>query len=308
MARTVIRLEEAELVCFHANYIYMWKKLNTAPYYVSGYGEPPAWIRGAELLPSYVNLSKCMNPDYVPSVNIVNKIVHFYNANIAPAIDTYTFLHETLELGDKGRTALACASNEPYCGMYYGYYYSEAEDEHYIRGALLRIFEADGELRAGLIYDITADEDLQSIALHRLLESDRLSERFAAFRDGLPLSKSLMALYTGSGKTAPGVVTLQFQRTDSDGEYLVIYLPVGSQTSRDYIGGLGMAFSVTQNRAFQIYRIGFERAGHRDMRPMSLNDTKLMELLSLSKGSNERVVMSPSDNTAWTNYMILREQ
>lgn len=84
MARTVVKLEQEENLYFHMNYNYMWKKLNTAPYYVSGAGEIPKWIHEQWLLPSYANLSKCLNPDYIPSINIVNKIVQFYNANIKP--------------------------------------------------------------------------------------------------------------------------------------------------------------------------------------------------------------------------------
>lgn len=307
MARAVIRLEEAELSCFHANYIYMWKKLNTAPYYVSGFGESPSWIRCAELLPSYVNLSKCMNPEYVPSINLVNKIVHFYNANITPAIDTYTFIHETLELNDKGRTALSCTSLQPYCGVYYGYYYSQSDNGHNIRGALLRLFESNGELRACMISDLTADEDLQGKQFRKLIESEDISEAFANLKKKLPLSKSLMALFTGAGRINPGVVSLQLQRMDRDGEYLSLHLPNGASPDTDYIGGLGMAFLVTPDKSFQFFRSGFERAEHRELHPVSLNDTRLKELLSLSRGSSERIMMSPSDNTSWMDFIVLRE-
>ena len=75
MARNVTKLTPEENKFFHINYDYMWKKLNTAPYYVSGAGECPVYIRNEEELPSYVNLSKCRNPEYVPSMTIVNKIV-----------------------------------------------------------------------------------------------------------------------------------------------------------------------------------------------------------------------------------------
>lgn len=96
MARSVLQLQEEENYYFHMNYFYMWKKLNTAPYYVSGSGEVPSWIKDPWLLPSYVNLSRCMNPEFVPSMNIVNKIIQFYNANIQPEVDSFQFLHEKL--------------------------------------------------------------------------------------------------------------------------------------------------------------------------------------------------------------------
>lgn len=98
MARSAVTLQEEENYYFHANYAYMWKKLNTTPYYVSGGGETPSWIKAPWELPSYVNLSRCLNPQYVPSPNIVNKIIRFYNLNLKPEVDSYRFLHEKLEL------------------------------------------------------------------------------------------------------------------------------------------------------------------------------------------------------------------
>ena len=94
MARNVTKLTPEENKFFHINYDYMWKKLNTAPYYVSGSGDCPIYIRNEEELPSYVNLSKCRNPEFIPSINIVNKIVNFYNCNISPEITTFQFLKE----------------------------------------------------------------------------------------------------------------------------------------------------------------------------------------------------------------------
>lgn len=307
MAKNVLRLEGDEVSFFHQNYVYMWKKLNTAPYYVSGFGELPPWIREEELLPSYVNLSKCMNPEFVPSVNIVNKIVRFYNANIAPSIDTYTFLHERLEDSDRSRTPIACSSAAPYCGEYYGYYYSEAEDAQYIRGALLRLYEDSGELRARLITDIVSDEDLKGDALKKLIRSGELTaESFGEYKSSLPLNKKLMLYYSGGGKVNPGVVTLQLQRSDRDGNFLTVYMPVAPSGDGQFIGGLGVVFLVSAERNFQFFRAGFERAGHPELSPLSIDDPKLKELLAFNKGANERVIMSPADNTAWTNYMVLR--
>ena len=118
----------------------MWKKLNTAPYYVCGYGEVPEWINSPWMLPSYVNPSKCLNPTFVPSMNIVNKIVQFYNANISPAVDVYVFLHERLEDSDGKRHVGDNSMLDELKGLYYGYYYAGIEDEAHIYGALIRIY------------------------------------------------------------------------------------------------------------------------------------------------------------------------
>lgn len=305
MAKSVMRPEGGEIVNFHANYVYMWKKLNTAPYYVSGFGECPAWIREQELLPSYVNLSKCMNPDFVPSLNIVNKIVAFYNANISPSIDTYTFLHEHLEDNDRGRTALACSSPAPYCGLYYCCHYAEAEDAGYIRGALLYVFESDGEVRARLVTDITDDGSLTGEALRKLIVSPDLTpEKFNAFKADQPLNKRLIAFYSGAGKADPGVMTLRFLRADRDGTYLTLFMPLDPTEGGPFMGSLGVISLISADRSFRFFRAGIERAGLEGLAPLSLADPKLKELLALKKGLNEHIALSPADNAAWRNYLL----
>ena len=305
MAKSVMRPEGEEVSFFHSNYIYMWKKLNTAPYYVSGFGECPSWIRGQELLPSYVNLSKCMNPDFVPSLNIVNKIVAFYNANITPSVDTYSFLHEHLEDSDRGRTALACASPDPYCGMYYCYHYAEAEDEKYIRGALLFIFEYDGGIRARLFADITDESSLLGEELKKLLCAQELTpEQFSAYKASLPLNRQTISYYNGAGKVDPGMITLRFLRADRDGAYLTLFMPVHPLENGQFIGSLGIMVKISSDRSFRFFRSGFERAGHPELKPLSPTDPKLKELLALKKGINEHISLSPADSNMWTDYLI----
>lgn len=142
MARNVTKLTPEENKFFHINYDYMWKKLNTAPYYVSGSGDCPIYIRNEEELPSYVNLSKCRNPEFIPSINIVNKIVNFYNCNISPEITTFQFLKEDLSLTDSNRTQIIEGFDKSFIGTYYGYYYSETSSKK-VLGAVIKIFEAD---------------------------------------------------------------------------------------------------------------------------------------------------------------------
>ena len=305
MPKNVMRPQGEEVTFFHANYVYMWKKLNTAPYYVSGFGETPPWIREPLLLPSYVNLSKCMNPDFVPSLNIVNKIVQFYNANISPAVDTYMFLHERLEDTDRGRTALACSSPAPYCGLYYCYYYADTEDERQIRGALLYLFENGGELRVRMLFDLTEDGELCSEKLADMLRgSDLTPEKFADYKKDLPLNKKLILFFRGAGRIEPGVMTFRLQRSDRQGTYLTLFMPLSPAEGGQFIGSLGIFTLISEDRTFQFFRAGFERAGHPELRPLPLGEEKLKELLSLKKGANERIMMSLSDNRQWTNYLV----
>ena len=306
MARSVIRLEGDEISCFHANYLYMWKKLNTAPYYVNGSGELPPWIREEYLLPSYVNLSHCMNPDYVPSMNLVNKIVQFYNANISPAVDTYIFLHERLEEGDAHRTTVGGASAAPYCGTYFCYYFSEAEDGQFIRGALLYLFEKEGELRANLIAEILENEMLSDPSLKKMLQRADLSETaFSEYKKRLSLSRKRIIYLRGAGKLTPGLIHLQLQCPDREGLYASVFMPLKNADDGRYIGNLGILAERTPDHGMQFYRIGIERADHPELKMLSLQDEKLKELLALHKGKNQRVTLSQSENTAWMNYMIL---
>lgn len=305
MAKSVMRPEGEEIAFFHANYIYMWKKLNTAPYYVSSFGECPAWIRAQQLLPSYVNLSRCMNPDFVPSLNIINKIVAFYNANITPSVDTFTFLHEHLEDSDRGRTALVCSSPEPFCGLYYCYYYGEEGDAQPIRGALLSIHSGESGVRACMIKDITEEEALFGTELRELLCADAFTpERFKAYKAVKPLQKRLLTCFHGTVKVNPGVIMLRMQRADRDGEYLSLYLPIEASEAEQFIGSLGAAVLLTEDRSFRFFRMGAQRADHPELKPLSLKDSKLLELLALKKGANEQVSLSPGEKTAWINHLV----
>ena len=305
MARSVIRLEGDEVSCFHANYLYMWKKLNTAPYHVSGAGELPSWIHEEYLLPSYVNLSRCMNPDYVPSMNLVNKIVQFYNANISPAVDTFAFLHERLEEGDSRRSTLGASTAAPYCGTYSCYYYAESEEPQYIRGALLHLFEKDGEVRVNLIAEILEDGVLKDPALKKLVIRPDLSETlFGEYKKKLPLSQKRIVLFRGVGRLTPGLMILQCQSLDRDGLYITGFMPLKNGDDGRFLGSLGVLAQLSPDQSMQFYRTGFERADHPELKTLSIEDEKLRELLILHKGKNQRVTLSQGENAAWMDYMI----
>lgn len=175
MAKSAVQLEGEEIRYFHANYSYMWKKLNTAPYYVNGSGQTPPWIKEPWLLPSYVNLSRCMNPTYVPSVNLVNKIVQFYNANIEPEIDSYAFLHQDLSTGDSLRSAHSFSDVTPYCGLYYLFYFAGIADKREVYGGLMSIRSLNASTVLQLVTGITTDEDLRDPKLRSLVQSNDIS-------------------------------------------------------------------------------------------------------------------------------------
>ena len=304
MARTVLKLDEEEARYFHMNYAYMWKKLNTAPYYVSGSGEVPKWIRGQWLLPSYANLSKCLNPVFVPSMNIVNKIIQFYNANIQPEIDAYTFLHEKLENGDYSRTAASASDVRPYCGLYHGYYYAGAADRTEIYGAVLKIDSYHDTAVVQMITGIVNDEDLGSLALSDLFSAKSIPlEKYREYRAKLELSRRRTALFKGTAELKPGLLTLTLQSEDRAGNALVLRIPPVESDDGRYFGSLGLATLLTEHE-MQILKIGIVRADQPDLKPFHLDDRRLPGILKIQKRPNEHICLSYHDNSAWNEMML----
>lgn len=305
MARSVIRLSEAESEVFHANYSYMWKKLNTAPYYVSGYGETPEWINSTWLLPSYVNLSKCLNPSFTPSMNIVNKIVQFYNANISPAVDTYMFLNEYLEKGDSKRGLFDNSGINKLTGLYYGYYYAGIEDQAQIYGCVISIFNDGNYVSAYMVAGLTDDDTLTDPEIKKMIGSNDFDYlAYDEFRKKLPLAKQRTTIYTGPVTYSPGIMTLTLKDFDKENVFLNIRIPVSNEVGDRYIGGLGVITMVKEDFNIQFLKLGIERADDAELKALKLSDSKLLDLLSIKKAVNEHIYLQPNDNVRWTDNLI----
>lgn len=305
MARSVIKLEGEEIEFFHANYFYMWKKLNTAPYYVSGSGEMPSWIKEPELLPSYVNLSKCMNPTYVPSVNIVNKIVAFYNANIQPEVNTFQFLHEKLEATDEQRHTGNNFSVDEYNGLYYAYYFSAISDQKKVYGATLKISTMNNVTTVQMVSGLSTREDMKGMRLRSLFEKNDISVTdYKKYKDSLPLAKRRTALYKGVVQATQSSLTFQMQSADMEGNFLICQVAAEAALDNQYLGGIGMLTMLNGNNGLEILKVGLERADHKDLRPLMFEDPKLIDILCFQKTENEHIHLSAKDNTSWNNLLI----
>lgn len=304
MARTVVRLDEEENITFHKNYNYMWKKLNTVPYYVCGAGNPPQWIKEPWLLPSYANLSKCLSSEYVPSINLVNKIVQFYNANISPQVDTFAFLHETLETGDAVRTTACFADASPYCGIYRGYYYAGLVDKKEVYGAILHIQEAYGEIGVQLLTGISSEDTFRGRQVLELFsQKDASAEEYKKFRDSLGLAGRRLTLYKGHAKLSSGILTMTMQSEDRAGSIIMMHLPLGDDSDSQYYGSIALvnAFS---DRIMQILKMGIVRADEKSIKPFSLKDDALKKLLDVDKLPNEHVKLDFQDSDLWNDMII----
>jgi len=305
MARSAIRLEESENKFFHTNYYYMWKKLNTAPYYVSGFGEVPEWINDELLLPSYVNLSKCMNLQYVPSMNIVNKIVQFYNANIKPEIDTYQFLHEDLSEADKNRSASGVKAFDLYSGLYYCYYYAGIDDEKHVYGALLKLSNIDDATVAFLVTGLTSADEFENESLLNLLDQEDPSvDDYKAFKESLPLAKRRTSLYKGVATSIPGMMTIQFQNMEKDGNLLSLRMMLSSAIDDVFIGSMGILTMISGDYNMQILKLAIESANIPELAPLEFDDPELFKLLDIKKTTNEHIHLALKENTKWTDYLL----
>ena len=302
MARSAVTLTEEENYYFHANYGYMWKKLNTAPYYVSGGGMTPAWIKAPWELPSYVNLSRCLNPQFVPSLNVVNKIIRFYNLNLKPEVDSYRFLHEKLELtADRERSEAPDA--EAFFGLYRCYYYLGNRSKKAVAGGLLRLSKARDTVAAQLISGFTEESDFASPELTALFAAEDITpEAYKAYRAGLEPGKRRVTLFKGQASITPGLVTLELGATDRDGAALIFRCaaPAGDEA---FTGNVGLA-ALIDKQEMQLCKLGLIRADLPGVTPVPLSDERVAALLELEMLPNEHVALSFRDAEDWSDMIF----
>lgn len=286
----------------------MWKKLNTAPYYVSGSGAVPNWIKEPWLLPSYVNLSRCMNPEFVPSMNIVNKIIQFYNANIQPEVDSFQFLHEKLELTNNIRSTSGCKDTENYCGLYRGYYYAGMHGKKVVYGALLRISKVHDETVAQMITGLTSDLDLCAPALVALFDQPDISTaKYQEYVDGLDVVKRQTTLFKGVVTMTPGVMNLEMQSIDRDDNRLMFRCSDEPGISGAYLGSLGLAAMVGKD-GLNLLKMGIVKENVRGIKPMALDDPEVAHLLEINKQPNEHINLSMQESSEWNELIISSQE
>ena len=302
MAKSAVTLQEEENYYFHANYAYMWKKLNTAPYYVSGGGETPPWIRAPWELPSYVNLSRCLNPQYVPSLNIVNKIIRFYNLNLKPEVDSYRFLHEKLELSaERGNTG---ALQDAICGLYRCYYYMGNRGKKNVAGGLMKIAKVRDTVTAQMISGLTEESHFSDPALLELFAGEDITlEAYKEYREGLEIGKRRITLFKGAAEVTPGMLHVELGAMDRDGAVLLYRCTVPNEGEDKFLGNIGLA-AVIDKQEMQLCKLGLVRTGVQGIAEIPLEDESVGSLLELEKLANEHIALSFREAADW-NDMIL---
>lgn len=306
MARSKIYLTKEEVAIFHKNYAYMWKKLNTSPYYVNGAGELPKWIKRPELLPSYVNLSKCMNEEYAPSMNLVNKIVQFYNENIALQINTHQFLYENLELMNDTKNISKSNQTKNLLGLYYGYYYSGNPNDKKIYGMVLKISELDGKLAVQAISGFPSINDMKSLKVKSLFEKKDISyAEYKDFKNTLDLKRSRLTLYKGIVETNHDYINIHAKSVGKK-DYLICINCVADQEvfENDFYGGLGSLVFLSEKYGIHFLKIAIGSANNKDIKTFDFEDERLKDILYLKKSLNEHVYFSLRENKAWLEMIL----
>lgn len=302
MARSAVALQEEENYYFHVNYAYMWKKLNTAPYYISGGGETPSWINAPWELPSYVNLSRCLNPQYVPSLNIVNKIIRFYNLNLKPEVDSYRFLHEKLEL-TVGREDVPAAA-DAFPGLYRCYYYMGNRGKKNIAGGLLKLSRSRDKLTAQMISGLTEEGDLTSPALTALFSAEDITiDAYKEYRAGLDIGKRRTTLFKGTAEVTPGMLHIELGAMDRDGTALLYRCAAPAGDSEPFLGNIGLA-ALIDKQEMQLCKLGLVRADEKGITPMPLTDAGVASLLEMEKLPNEHVALSFREAADWNDLIL----
>ncbi len=305
MPKIVNRLTDDENKIFHINYIYMWQKLNTAPYYVAGTGECPEWIKGTELLPSYVNLAKCKNNSYVPSINIVSKIVQFYNQNIEPKVTVFQFIKEDLTQTDSTRHTATLHSGDRFIGTYYGYYYSDLDEKH-LNGMIIKLYNDSQGLKATVIAGIKNQAQLYSKALKKLVSSEYITAKeYEAYRSSLDISERKLTLYSGSVRLTDILMLVQMSGIDKAKKSLAMTIRIDNADKQSkYISGLSLATLISDSLEVQMFKIAIARAYEPSLNPLSFSNPKIERFLDFEKGENEHITLRPQAEKSWYELVV----
>ena len=305
MARNVQKLTEEENKFFHLNYDYMWQKLNTAPYYVCGAGECPNWIRNSEELPSYVNLSKCRNHSFVPSMTIVNKIVKFYNYNLTPEVTTFQFLREDLSITDIKRSRNTSVFDDRFLGTYYGYYYDDSEEKKIV-GAMINIFEENQMLRVRAITGINSQDELYGNNLKKLFNREIITTTaYKKYHDSLDISQRGITYYEGAVEVTPRFLVMAMKGIDREDKQLAITLSIESFVeNKEYISGLSFSVLISDKHDIQFFMFGLSRADRDDLIPLDFDNETIKNILHIQKKDNEHIIMSANDDRKWYNLVV----
>lgn len=182
-------MTDEQRIHFHNNFQMMLLKIGTSPYYINGEGRTDDnSVLGRSLAPSYTTLCKCENDiSYEPTARTLNRLIDFYNANLEPSTDAYTFISMDINASEVGKIQNNMLYRQ-YLGIYYVYYYSDNFIDE-IHGGLLQVYELDGRFRAHLIMSLKESyqfKDVLDQVFHRSNTRTQIRKSFDKYRQRLP--------------------------------------------------------------------------------------------------------------------------
>lgn len=298
-------LTDSEVRLFRANYEFMWRELGSSPYAVLhskdlAYTVKNIPIQGWRELPSYAICFACFREDYTPTLNVVYKIVSFFNANFSPSISPWQFLNEDLSKNANVRYKGTSKYDSRFIGTYNCYYISSNTDAT-PAAALLKVYLRDNVLKASLVTGIHSDEDFQENALRELFRKDTLTKKdFDEFHASRAPGNKRYYYFEGNAEVTASSVLIVFRNFEEDDARKLVFTlntkRFPASRKDPYHGGLAFAMTTSDNpfdtRFYQMGLINSEHGAY------SLQDEKIAKLLKLrSTGKDIRLTAKADD--AW---------
>lgn len=293
---------------FHKNFNDMLQRIGCTPYSINGSGRNGSDVAGAELAPSYSILNRCKNdPDYDPSDETVNKIVRFYNANLSPATDAYSFRHDCLISTGMARKEFSADLGQKYIGDFYGYYLSDDEPGE-ILAARIRVSHTAGHYQVRMVARLLEDSQLHDPRLSQMLQSklprDEARRAFSRYRSSLATNSLKRCRFLeGEMRVRDHSMYMHLTNVDDASDRLLITFRNQKMVIRDsYLGGLGFFLSsASEGRDSSLRKLGLSRTC------LSLSDPDIAAYLTLNPAASSYLTITGSDDYDWYN-MILRKE
>lgn len=307
-------LNPREVMLFHKNFQYMWRKLNTSYYVVkSQLSKRSALnIEGADFLPAYRICSQINNnPNYVPTKHILDGIVNFYNANIQPPVDSIQFIRENLEDTNEIRFKSDKIHNEVFIGTYFGHYKSASDGEEII-AAFFSLYEEYNTMRASIIMGIRNDDalcDEELLSIFRVPDETNLSlstiyqQRYNSYIANQDKNNQRASFYQGNVEITPKSMNIHFYEYTGDHKKMTISLNLVSFPSGRELCNGGMAYVLRSSDGSYDTRFFKMGVTNRVNGCLSLEDPRVKKLLKL-RPSDYEVVLTSAEDRSWYELIL----
>lgn len=303
-----------EVMLFHKNFQYMWRKLNTSYYVVKNQASKTSAlnIEGTDFLPAYRICSQInKNPGFVPTKRILDGVVNFYNANIQPPVDSIQFVREDLEDTNEIRFKSDKIHNKVFIGTYFGHYKSASDGEDII-AAFFQLYEEYNTMKASMVMGIRNDETLcneELLSIFQAPDDPNISlstvyqQRYNSYIENQDKNNQRSSFYQGNVEITSKSLIIHFYEYTGDHKKLTINLNLVSFPSgKDFCNG-GMAYVLASSDGSYDTRFFKMGVTNRINGCLSLKDPRVMKLLKL-RPSDYDVVLTSAEDRSWYELIL----